>query len=111
MLQRKSLLCQTLSSIRHLYFYQVWLRRVHDVPVGGLPAPLPLPHQRLPRARLPVPHRAVVKGPHPHRLRAQLGAAQALLRGARVQERVPGAYILDRSSFLDPKVLLWHGPT
>lgn len=66
------------------------LRRLRDVTAGGLPPALPEPNQRLPRPRLALPHRPLLQGPDPHRLRAFLGASAPLLHGARVPERVPG---------------------
>ena len=67
--------------------------RVPGVPPlhgGRLPPPLPVSHQRLPSAGLPLPHRAVLQGPAPHLLRAVGGARATRGGGTRVQGGVPG---------------------
>jgi hypothetical protein len=72
---------------------QMRLRRVCDVTAGGLAEALPLQDQRLPRPGEPLPHRALLQGPHPYSLRTFLGATAAQFHGARVQVRIPGALL------------------
>ena len=49
------------------------VRGLLRVEVGGQPPPLQVQDQRVPGAGLPLPHRAVQQGPHPHCLRAFMG--------------------------------------
>jgi hypothetical protein len=57
---------------------------MRDVTPGGLAEAFAVQDQRVPRPGEPVPHRALVQGPHPHCLRVVLGAETTKLHGTRV---------------------------
>lgn len=67
------------------------LRRVRPLAPRGLAAALALAHQRLPSARLALPHRSLLQGSHPNSFRVVVGTPATIGLGTRVQNGVPGA--------------------
>ena len=81
----------SLSCVAPIFFiFQMRMRRLRHISLQRLFATQSEPHKRVPGPGLPLPDSPVLEGPNPDCLRAELGAEETFLHGARVSERIPG---------------------